>query len=40
LGFKHAPVANLISAKDEATRNMAAVCFPAYAVAALVKNNA
>ena len=37
LGFKYESIANLISAVDDETRNMAAVCFPAYAVARLAE---
>lgn len=37
LGFKYESIANLISAVDDETRNMAAVCFPAYAVASLAE---
>lgn len=35
LGFKYEPIANLIIASNNEARKMAAVCFPAYAVACL-----
>lgn len=38
LGFRYKSVADLIAAKDDATRQIAAVCFPAYAVALLLQN--
>lgn len=40
LGFRYQSIANLIAAKDEETREMAAVCFPAYAVAYLLRQHA
>jgi (4-(4-[2-(gamma-L-glutamylamino)ethyl]phenoxymethyl)furan-2-yl)methanamine synthase len=40
LGFRYQSIANLIAAKDEATRDMAVVCFPAFAVATLARQHA
>jgi len=38
LGFKYASVSDFIYAESDAKKNMAKVCFPAYAVASLGLN--